>query len=238
MISAQRFIRVALAVLGALLIGAGAVQAATLVVAEARGVALKPGEIIDGAQKLSLLQGQRVTLIAENGATLRLNGPYDEAPAASNPGAVDWQKALGTLVEAGAPRSGDVGLVRNSSDVADLPDPWLLEIDRPGNVCWREGASAVFWHPAAANVLPLAITPADRSWRAAASWPGGADRIAVPSTVPLRDRATYIITLAERQAAVTINAVPASLSSDEMRASWLIEKGCLAQARALLRGRF
>ena len=46
-----------------------------------------------------------------------------------------------------------------------------------------------------------------------------------------------IITLADRQAAVTINAVPVTLGSDEMRASWLIEKGCLAQARALLRGR-
>jgi hypothetical protein len=237
MMPLHRLACLALALLAAVLASAGPAQAAALVVAEARGVALKPGQIIDDAQKLTLLAGQRVTLIAVNGATLRLNGPYDEAPAASNPGAVDWQQALGTLVEAGAPRNGDVGLVRNASDIVDLPDPWLLEVDRPGNVCWREGATAVFWHPAAANVLPLAITPADRSWRAVASWPGGSDRIAVPGTVPLRDRATYIITLADRQAAVTINAVPTTLSSDEMRAGWLIEKGCLAQARALLRGR-
>ena len=52
-------------------------SAAVLVVAEARGIALKPGATLDSTKPLTLKQGQHVTLISETGATLKLDGPYD-----------------------------------------------------------------------------------------------------------------------------------------------------------------
>ena len=45
-------------------------SAAVLVVAEARGIALKPGAALDSAKPLTLKQGQHVTLISEAGWTL------------------------------------------------------------------------------------------------------------------------------------------------------------------------
>jgi len=50
------------------LLGGGLAQsasAAVLVVAEARGIALKPGATLDSAKPLTLKQGQHVTLIGD-----------------------------------------------------------------------------------------------------------------------------------------------------------------------------
>jgi hypothetical protein len=37
------------------------------------------------------------------------------------------------------------------------------------------------------------------------------------------------------ETAVSITTVPASLSNDQMRAAWMLQKGCGPQAEALLR---
>jgi len=34
---------------------------------------------------------------------------------------------------------------------------------------------------------------------------------------------------------VAMNTIPAALGNDEMRAAWMVQKGCEAQAEALLR---
>src|SRR5947208_11085149 len=59
-----------------------ATLAADLIVVEARGVNLRQGQKVDDTKKLTLADGQRVTLIASNGRTLKLTGPYDEVPSA------------------------------------------------------------------------------------------------------------------------------------------------------------
>ena len=46
-------------------LAASSVYAAVLVVAEARGIAFKPGDTLDAAKPLVLKQGQHLTLISE-----------------------------------------------------------------------------------------------------------------------------------------------------------------------------
>ncbi len=58
-----------------LLAGAATADAATLVVVEARGIALRPGATLEDSKPLVLKQGQHVTLVSETGATLKLDGP-------------------------------------------------------------------------------------------------------------------------------------------------------------------
>jgi hypothetical protein len=48
---------------------------AELVVVEARGLTLKPGQVVDDTQKLTLQRGDEVTLVDENGAVIKLRGP-------------------------------------------------------------------------------------------------------------------------------------------------------------------
>src|SRR5476651_46364 len=122
------------------LLGGGMAQsasAAVLVVAEARGIALKPGATLDSTKNLTLKQGQHVTLISETGATLKLDGPYDRPPVAAGGGAgVGLNQTLAALVTQRQARAGEFGVTRGTV-LADLPEPWVL--DHPQRQCLRDG---------------------------------------------------------------------------------------------------
>jgi hypothetical protein len=214
--------------------GVGAAQAADLVVLEARGVSLRPGQTVDAAKPLTLKQGQHVTLITPAGATLKLDGPYDKAPAADQAKGVPVTNALSQLVAQRQARIGEVGTTRGATIVA-LPDPWVLDASRAGTVCLRDGSEAVLWRPDMAHEAVLSVTPADRSWRTEAHWPAGSDHISVPPPAIIKGGATYLVSLNGVQSAMKVESMPANLANDAVRAAWMADKDCEAQARALLR---
>jgi hypothetical protein len=227
--------RVQLALLSLAFVVPGAAQAANVIVVEARGVALKPGQTLDDTKPLMLKEGQHVTLISPNGATFKLDGPYNKPPAADQNAGVPIGTRLAALVTQNTARTGEVGTTRGTTPLAKLPDPWLFDISRNGTVCLREGAMPVFWRPDASKPATLTVMPGDRSWKAEAKWPAGTDRIMVATNVPIHGDATYLVSLDNAQAALTVSDVPAVLNNDSMRAAWMAEKGCDAQAEALLR---
>jgi hypothetical protein len=216
-----------------LALGATSAHAATLVIVEARGIALKPGAVLDSNRPLILKQGQHVTLISESGSTLRLDGPHDRPPTAQGGSGVDLTKTLGVLVTQRQARSGEFGTTRGTV-LADLPDPWLVDVTHAGNACLAEGREPVFWRPDASAPATLSIAPVDRSWKAQARWPAGNARLTIPTDVPLKAGDLYIITFNGAEHAVTMVPVPAVLSNKAMRTAWMADKGCEAQARALL----
>ena len=212
-----------------------AARAGDLVVIEARGLPLQAGQVIDDTKPLVLKEGQRVTLIAANGNTLKLRGPYDQAPGAGEGGAgAGLSDALQALIVQKQSRTSDVGVVRAGGEAAKLPEPWLLDVSRPGNLCIRDGDEIVFWRPAASATANLSISPLDKSWKIVTTWPGGADRLVIPTTLPIQGHTTYLIELDEIKSAITLNNIPAAVGSNAMRAAFMIEKGCQAQAEALL----
>jgi len=213
----------------------GAALSADLVVIDARGLPFQPGQVIDDTKPLVLKEGQRVTLISVNGNTLKLRGPYDQAPGAGEGGTgAGLSDALAALITQKQSRTSDVGVVRAGSAAAKLPEPWVLDVSRPGNLCVRDGDPLVFWRPSAATTAALTVSPLDKSWKIAATWASGADRLVIPPNLPIQSRATYLIELDETQSAITLNSIPGAVESDAMRAAWMIEKGCQAQAEALL----
>src|ERR1700676_1270199 len=111
-----------------------AARAGDLVVIEARGLPLQAGQVIDDTKPLVLKEGQRVTLIAANGNTLKLRGPYDQAPGSGEGGSgAGLSDALQALIVQKQSRTSDVGVVRAGGEAAKLPEPWLLDVRRPGN---------------------------------------------------------------------------------------------------------
>jgi hypothetical protein len=92
----------------------------------------------------------------------------------------------------------------------------------------------VLWRSADLSATQVTIAPADRSWSVSGNWPAQADRLSMPQTLPLKDRTSYIISLGGKMAPVTVRVIPASVSNDAMRASWMAEVGCDNQANALL----
>jgi hypothetical protein len=210
-----------------------AASAADLVVLEARGVSLKPGQTIDSAKPLTLKQGQHVTLITPAGVTLKLDGPYDKAPGTDQARGTNVASALSLLVTQRQARVGEVGTTRGAAPNA-LPDPWVLDASRTGTVCLKDGSAAVLWRPDAAREVVLSVAPADRSWRTEAHWPAGSDRITIPAPAVIKGGATYLVSLNGVQSAMKVESVPANLPNDSVRAAWLADKECEAQARALI----
>ena len=211
-----------------------AAQAVDLVVLEARGVNLRPGQTVDSTKPLPLKQGQHITLISPAGVTLKLDGPYEKAPESDQARGANVASALSLLVTQRQARVGEVGTTRGAAPNA-LPDPWVLDASRAGTVCQRDGAPVVLWRPNATNEAVLTVAPVDRSWKTEAHWPAGADRIVVPPPAAIRGGATYLVSLNGAPSAMKVESVPASLVNDTVRAAWLAGKECEAQARALLR---
>jgi hypothetical protein len=209
-------------------------DAATLVVVEARGVNLKPGATLDSQRPLTLKQGQHLTLISETGSTLKLDGPYNRPPAAAGTAGVDLTSTLGALVTQRQARSGEFGTTRGTV-LAALPDPWLVDVTHSGSGCVQENRTPIFWRPDSGPAANLEVAPADRSWKAQSHWPAGRDRISVTTDVPIRAGQTYVITFNGTEYAIAMTLVPTVLTNDQMRVAWMADKGCEAQAQALLK---
>jgi len=227
--------RMALA-FAALMLLAFPAAASELVVVEAKGVDLAPGAKVDGTQILQLAAGQRLTLVAPDGRTIKLRGPYEEAPAPLQAAsAANVGDALKNLMNQRVAGTASLGVVRAGGDAVELPEPWVLDVARSGPRCLVEGATPVLWGPRFAETADLAIEPADKSWRAKGQWPADRDRLVLPSRIPLADGRGYTFEVGGNPANVTIFRMPAAFQDPLMQAAWLIEKGCDDQARALAR---
>jgi hypothetical protein len=215
----------------------GAASAAQLVVVEARGIDMKPGTIVDPGKPLVLKQGQHVTLISDSGATLSLDGPYNKPPSVGGGQGITLAATLKGLATEQNARLGEVGTTRGATPLPPLPGPWVIDATHNGSVCLQQGAAPVFWRPLAKDTSDLIIMPADRSWKAEAKWRAGASEVAPPQPVTIHGDAAYFVSLGGVESAITVNTVPSGLASDDMRAAWMVRKGCGRQAEALLRTR-
>lgn len=230
-------VRIAVLVAGAMMMVLGSIasRAADLVVVEARGIDLKPGAQIDGEKPLLLKDGQVVTLISPSGEIIKLHGPMNAAPAPAQGGSsVDVQGALKTLVTRELADNSELGVVRGAADDPVPPQPWLVDVTHDGTRCLPQDNPIVFWRPGGGGADTVTIAPYDRSWVARADWDSGSDRLAIGDRVPLRSRATYLVRIGKKEAAITLIMIPAAVNNDAMRAAWMIEVGCVAQVKSLL----
>jgi hypothetical protein len=219
----------------AVLLTAGTARANELVVLDAKGVDLAAGAKVDGTAKLTLPAGARLTLVAADGRTIRLRGPYEEAPAPAQAAQANMGDALRNLMSQRGAGTAQLGVVRAAGEGADLPEPWVVDVARSGPRCLPADASAVLWGPSFGESTELKIEPADRSWRARGSWPAGQDRLALPGTIPISDGTAYQIDLGGNPASIVVFRIPAALIDPVAQTAWMLEKGCEDQARALAR---
>jgi hypothetical protein len=220
-------------VLGFSLTLPAAAWSAQLVVVEARGVGYAQGAVLDSTKPIVLKEGQHLTLVSEDGSTIKLDGPYNQAPGTGSSNGVTLSMKLAALA-GGGQRFGEVGTTR-AAQAATLPSPWLVDVGHSGAACLKEGDRPVLWREAAANAAEITITPDDQSWRATVEWAAGADELPLVKAVPLHAGTTYYVDMNGERHAISVVSVPATLTSDQMRAAWLANKGCEAQAQALLR---
>ncbi len=222
------------ALAAALILGtASAATAAELVVVEVRGgVSLKQGDTVDDAKPLKLEDGQMLTLVADDGSILTLRGPYNDPPSGGK-GGIDVASALGALSTGKA--QNVAGVVRSANIEVRLPSPWLIDISHPGIACVRPDEQPVLWRQGDAGSGTLTLMPSDRSWRAQAPWPAGSPTMQAPSNFPVKEGRTYLADFGGKPVAVTLTQIPPKVTNPKMQAAWMLEKGCVAQAEALLK---
>lgn len=207
-----------------------------MVVMEARGVKLQPGQVVDGSANLTLAEGQQVSLMTQDGKVVKLRGPYDKAPAPGEAATANVQLALQLLVTQESARER-AGVIRGGPGMVVPPDPWLVDVSSPGLRCLQADSTITLWRPDASAAQPVEIAPNDRSWKADVEWQSGSDRLPLSHNVPVRRRTPYVVRLGGREVNITVVSLPASLTNDAMRASYMMENGCDAQAKALFAAR-
>jgi hypothetical protein len=215
---------------------AGALPAAAkvdMVVMEARGIRLQQGQVIDGSVPLTLAEGQQVSLMMQDGKVVKLRGPLDKAPAPSESSAVaNVQLALELLVTQQSSRER-AGVSRGGSGLVIPPEPWVIDVSSSGLRCLPADSAITLWRPEASATQPVEVTPNDRSWKADVDWQSGSDRLPLPRNVPVRRRTPYVVRVGGKEVNITLVSLPATLTNDAMRASFMMENGCEAQAKAL-----
>jgi hypothetical protein len=210
--------------------------AAELLVLSSTHSDLQVGEIVDGASKLTLPAGATVTLVAESGETVTLDGPFEGVPAAgSGGGDPGLLKKLSMLVGGPSQDASAVGAVR-AANTSTPDDPWVINISRSGHHCVRGGTQPVLWRPSAKQASALSLKQMSPAKRAKATWARGEATLTWPAKMAFADGATYMVRLRGSSTAkrLVLHVVPADLPSDVHRAVWMSDAGCANQARRLL----
>ena len=209
---------------------------AQFVVMDARGVAFKAGDKIAAGTNVTLKEGERLSVIGADGKSVTLRGPYAGALAAAGGGAAqDPKQALNALLASRDARVKSVGVVRSGAANVKTPDAESIDITRAGARCLIEGRPPVFWRPDSSTQQAFVVFPADRSWRADFVWEAGQDRLTFPDLSKFEGLTTLLVNIDQQEFAISFSLVPATLESEFVRASWMLEKGCVQQADALLR---
>lgn len=212
------------------------VTAAPLIVVDAHGGGLKKGQKIDSTQPITLKEGERVTLISQDGKTVTLRGKFSGLPMTGAGAATDQKQVLGALVGTRNAQTGTLGAVRSFglSRAVALPEPWLIDVSTPGERCLRPGQQPIWWRPEVGTSQKFTLLPIDQSWRVDFEWAAGQHAIPGPPLAKFEGQTVFLIRTGEREYGITVHLVPTNLDGSAL-ASWMIGKGCMPQAEALLR---
>jgi len=209
--------------------------AANMIVVDARGAGLKPGMTVNSASVLDLKEGERVTMISADGRSVMLRGTYHGPAVRGSTSVQNPKAALAALISTRNDRAKTVGAIRAGANAAPLPDPWLVDISRPGARCVREGEQPVWWRPDAQAAEPFKVFPVDRSWRADFQWRPGMATMPAPALAKLEGASSYIIQVEGQENTISINIIPRSVTDPLVLSAWMLERTCIQQADAYLR---
>lgn len=213
--------------------------AGQMVVIEVSGVDLAPGQMIDGATRLELPAGAKVTLVSESGAVSVIEGPYSGAPGKAAAGDADsgLVASLAQLVGGKPAQSAALGVMRAAKS-EPLPSAWVVDLRRSGSQCVKAGDKPVLWRSVNTKAATLSLRGLPKGGKAKVKFTAGTDRVDWPDAVAIKDGGQYLARLSGNATAskIVLRLIPADLPTDPHRAAWMADMGCTVQAKALLGG--
>jgi len=218
--------------------------AAEIVVIESTSQRYVAGQLIDAAVPLVIAAGESVTVATENARLIKIDGPHNGPAAGPPPDQSGVRRALAQLIVEERPAVGGVGGVRGDSEAEQAPDtrpdPWLVHAERSGDQCVVRDASVGVWREDAAQaaVLQVGVSLSERT--APIRWDSGSQRAAWPAEMAPADDTVYLLRSADslRSVPIRLHVLDPALvggGRELASAAWFAAKGCIDQARVLLR---
>lgn len=214
-----------------LVLVAGSTLAGEAIVIESTDPTHEPGALIADGATLSVAAGAAVTLLAEDGSTVRVEGPYDGPPPAAE---ADDQliDGLANLFGEGAIDANAFGAVRAAAPQQGPGDLWAVDVSLSGHRCIDAAGPRGLWRGAASSGKLRALA-------GGAEVPlGFADAAAIvpwPAELPVGAGGDYaFLPDGGSLAHVVLHRLDAVMPTAGHLLRWLGEQGCTTQARLLL----
>lgn len=226
--------RVRILVGGWIILASTLAHAAQWVVVSADQSTLQPGSLLDGTKPLKLAAGAQVTLLAENGKTLKLTGPYTGIPAGDagkGAGANDLQ-AIASLLQGHRESASTLGVMRGfEGNDGNLPP---IDADTSGVRCLSTDP-VVFWRDKIAKAEEVKLIDDQGRIIATFTWPARQAELPVPAS-HFVDGERYLLKRGDKEIRLLIHKNEGPATNPTALAAWMAQKGCEAQAIALLQG--
>ncbi len=92
----------------------------------------------------------------------------------------------------------------------------------------------MMWRPESEQALPFVIFAADRSWRADFQWKAGEAQMRMPPLSRFQGMTTMLVNIDQQEHAISFSAIPKAVDNPIVLVAWMLEKGCIPQADAIL----
>lgn len=222
----------------------GLASSGQLIVVESNTKNFPAGYVMEAPKHITLAAGEQLNLVAEDGALLRLRGPFSGVPSAArapieeNAGVV---QALSRLFAAGQPSPSAWGTYRGNegrhgSEAANIDEPWAWNIFRSDNICVPKGVTPTMWRSETEGRQQIVLLHLSTGAEAELELDSGQRSVAWPGTVPLLDGGEYAVrdagNLWERKLLVYV--IPDHVTGDVQQIAWMSDAGCLRQARLMI----
>ncbi len=208
--------------------------AADMLVVQAKGPGLKPGQMVPTGAVVTLPAASHAVLMSRDGRTVSLNGPFSgpaPEPGGTAGGDDKGVTVLSRLLTASAADSSALGVTR----AADFGSPYAIPV-AGGNHCQAAAEKPRFEREVGTPEEHLTITAASGA-SVTLTWPEDEAELEWPAQLPFA-AGTYKLQLDSRPkpATLTVQQVPAEIKAPAALAVWMAEHDCPAQAVRVLAG--
>lgn len=219
-------------------------EAAEIVVIESTSQRYVAGQLIDAAAQLVIAAGESVTVATENALLIKIDGPHNGPAAGPPPDQSGVRRALAQLIVEERPAVGGVGGVRGDSEEEQAPDtrpdPWLVHAARSGDQCVVRDAAVGVWREEAGSALVVEVGISLSERTAQIRWDAGQQRATWPAATTLTDDTVYLLRSVDslRSVPIRLHVLDPALAAGGAGlapVAWLVAKGCIDQARVLMR---
>lgn len=220
-----------------------AVQAASLVVISSTDPAVKPGEVIDSTQGVTVSGGGKVTLISDQGKKVVLEGPFAgpvTAGGSEDPRGGGVVASLSKLITKREAITTKLGTFRSAKgpQTVQPDDPWFIDVSKGGHHCVRHHLDATLWRPDkdGGGTAQLSFGAQGPTWRLV--WPKGQSTLAWPRNVKIKDGARYLIQIPDTAKPMTLilHTHRGEFPTEAHAAAWMATAKCSRQAAQMIDG--